>query len=53
MQYIDYKMQTLSRKIYWSVLSDEFTGDKIDVSMPIQDDVLDVLEEMEEKTEKE
>lgn len=42
MKYVDDKMSTLSRKIYWSVLSDDFKGSIIDVSN-VKDAVLDVI----------
>jgi hypothetical protein len=51
MDYVDKKMQTLSRKIYWTVLSDEFTDSTIDVSAELQEDLLDVLEAMEDETQ--
>lgn len=51
MEYVDKKMQTLSRKIYWTVLSDEFTDSTIDVSAELQEDLLDVLEAMEDETQ--
>ena len=43
MAYIDTKMQTLSRKVYWSILSDDFTDDTIDVSGEIQDQLLGII----------
>lgn len=47
MDYVDKTMQTLSRKIYWTVLSDDFSDNKIDVSA-IQEDLSEILEQMEE-----
>jgi hypothetical protein len=47
MDYVDRRMQTLSRKIYWTVVSDDFTGPTIDVSSKLQEDLLDVLKEEE------
>lgn len=51
MDYVDKKMQTLSRKIYWTIVSDEFTDTTIDVSAELQEDLLDVLEAMEDETQ--
>lgn len=47
MDYVDRRMQTLSRKIYWTVASDDFAGPTIDVSSKLQEDLLDVLKEEE------
>lgn len=43
MAYVDTTMKTLSRKVYWTVLSDEFTDDTIDVSGEIQDQLLGII----------
>ena len=51
MEYVDKKMQTLSRKIYWTIVSDDFTDKTIDVSAEVQEDLLDILEEMEREKE--
>ena len=51
MEYVDKKMQTLSRKIYWTIVSDDFTDKTIDVSAEVQEDLLDILEEMEKEKE--
>jgi hypothetical protein len=45
MNYVDTRMQTLSRKIYWTVVNDEFTDNIIDVSaLDVQEDLLEVIE---------
>lgn len=51
MEYVDKKMQTLSRKIYWTIVSDDYTDSTIDVSAELQEEILDILEEMEETQE--
>ena len=43
MQYVDTTMQTLSRKIYWTVLNDDYQDTSIDVSGKIQNQLLDVI----------
>ena len=43
MDYIDLKMQTLSRKIYWTVLNDNYNNAIIDVTL--QKQLLDVVQE--------
>lgn len=47
MEYVDRKMQTLSRKVYWTVLEDDFTDTTIDVSTEIQEDILDIFDQIE------
>lgn len=44
MNYVDLKMQTLSRKIYWTVLNDNYNQSNIDVSAPLQDQFLDIVQ---------
>ena len=51
MDYVDLKMQTLSRKIYWTIVSDDFTDKTIDVSAEIQEDLTDILDAMDEYKE--
>lgn len=43
MDYIDLKMQTLSRKIYWTVLNDNYNNAIIDVTL--QKQLLDIVQE--------
>jgi hypothetical protein len=43
MDYIDLKMQTLSRKIYWTVLNDNYNNTIIDVTL--QKQLLDIVQE--------
>lgn len=43
MAYVDTTMQTLSRKVYWTVLTDEFSDSTIDVSGEIKDRLLDTF----------
>lgn len=53
MEYVDRKIMTLNRKIYWTVLSDDFTDDIVDVVPEVQEDILDILDKMEEDKKKE
>lgn len=43
MVYVDKTMQTLSRKVYWTVLNDDFTDTTIDVSGEIKERLLDTF----------
>jgi hypothetical protein len=44
MSYIDEKMKTLSRKLYWTVLTDEFSDSIIDITTEeIKNDLLNTM----------
>lgn len=45
MAYVDTTMQTLSRKIYWTVLNDDYKNTTVDVSAELKDQLLDIIEE--------
>lgn len=52
MEYVDRKMQTLSRKIYWTIVDDNFTDSSIDISAEVQEDLSDILDALEENRNK-
>lgn len=43
MAYVDATMQTLSRKVYWTVVDNDFTDSTIDVSGELKERLLDTL----------
>lgn len=47
MTYVDTTMQTLSRKIYWTVLNDDYKKTTVDVSAELKDQLLDIIEKEE------
>ena len=47
MTYVDTTMQTLSRKIYWTVLNDDYKKTTVDVSAELKDQLLDIVEKEE------
>ena len=51
MQYVDNKIEMLNRKVYWTVVADDFTGSIIDISADIQEDLEEILDAMEKDKE--
>jgi hypothetical protein len=45
LSFVDEKMKTLSRKFYWTILSEDFSGDTIDIATEeaVKEDLLNAI----------